>query len=351
MRSPNWVGDQVLAYPFFYWLRKRYPQAHITSACASWVESIQFRDLVDDVIPLDRPTDTTLSAKWRALESSAARLRDQKWDLAYALPPSFSAAWLLKRAGAQKRVGYPGDMRSLLLTRRVRRAPGVIHRAQEYVNLIEGESGWAQDFWPQLPNPEFHADAGKAGVLQHFDHKKSWPGFERFGATVKDYWVLAPGSMAESRRWSVDAFLSLTSLIHAETGWPGLIVGGPTEAPLGQQLASRAGSKLSDWTGQGAIPSFSEIFSNARFTVSNDSGLAHVASLSGSPTCVVWGAGEPKRTAPLGPGQVRLVASAPECWPCEQNTCALPGDKRLQCLKAIDPTRVWTEISRGFLSG
>ncbi len=338
-----------MAYPFFYWLRKHFPKATITAACVPWVESIQFRDLVDEVVALDRPTDDGLVAKWRAIESSTAKLKKQKYALAFTLPPSFSSAWFLKRVGAKKRVGYSGDARAWLLTSAIKPSSQPPHRAQEYVDLFGEPELRAMDFWPQAPNPEFKDDDGKPGVIKKFDSAKSWPGFERFKPPFKDYWVLAPGSMAESRRWSEDSFAALAALIQAETGLPGVIVGGPSEAPLGQRLVSRGGLQLSDWTGQGAIPSFSEIFSNARFTVSNDSGLAHVAALLGSPTCVVWGAGNPKSTAPLGPGKVRLVASAPDCWPCERNTCALPGEKRLQCLRMIEPARVWEEVSSGLL--
>ena len=54
VRSPNWIGDQVLAYPFFYWLRRTYPHARITAACVSWVKSVQFMDCVDEVLVLPR---------------------------------------------------------------------------------------------------------------------------------------------------------------------------------------------------------------------------------------------------------------------------------------------------------
>ena len=52
VRAPNWIGDQVLAFPFFHHLRKAYPKAHIAAVCVPWVENVQFKTLVDEVIVL-----------------------------------------------------------------------------------------------------------------------------------------------------------------------------------------------------------------------------------------------------------------------------------------------------------
>lgn len=365
VRAPNWIGDQVLAYPFFYSLRRAYPDAEITAVCVAWVESMQYRKQVDAVIELPRAVDTTLGARIRALNAAVEILRarsPQGWDLGFVLPPSFSGAWMFFRAGVACRVGYRGDGRSPLLTLAPRprgSSTGRLHRAQEYLDLlgfadpqIKAGPG-AQAFWPQQPNrelAEFKETELQPGVIQRFDYKHEWALKAALDPPREKYWILAPGSMAESRRWGLDQFVKLATIVHRETGLKGLIVGGPTEAPLAQQLIEHRGLGLADWTAQGAVPGLSLLFENAQFTVANDSGLAHVASLCGSPTCIVWGAGNPRHTSPLGPGRVRTVLSSPECWPCEKNVCSLEGDRRLQCLKQIGPEQVWEQIRDGLLT-
>src|ERR1700761_2779872 len=112
IRSPNWIGDQVLAYPFFYYLRRAFPRARIATCCLPWVESTQFRDSIDEVHVLPRPDRPGGLAKVKALEAGAAQLRAAgPWDLAISLPNSFSAAWLLKRAGAKRVRGFNIDAR------------------------------------------------------------------------------------------------------------------------------------------------------------------------------------------------------------------------------------------------
>ena len=45
----------MISFPFFYYLRKQYPKAHIAVVCVDWVKDIQFLDLIDEVYVLPRP--------------------------------------------------------------------------------------------------------------------------------------------------------------------------------------------------------------------------------------------------------------------------------------------------------
>ncbi|MCM2277833.1 MAG: glycosyltransferase family 9 protein [Oligoflexia bacterium] len=351
VRAPNWIGDQVLAYPFFHYLRQAYPRAKITVACVPWVEAIQFRNLVDEVIVLPRPLRRTLGARLEALESAGRLLkRSGPWELAFSLPNSFSAAWELFRAGARERRGYTFDGRGLLLKPGLPWGPASrIHRAEAYVGLLKAEAfahARVLDFWG-VP-PENDLDPGVPGVVSIFDAEKAWPKTEQVEPPPGAYWVLAPGSTAESRRWPIERFAALARRIATETGMPGVVVGGPAEAPLADELCRDRSLKLLDRTAQGPVSGLARLFAGARFSVCNDSGLAHIAALCGSAVAIAWGGGDPKRTRPLGPGKVRAVFNPVECWPCERNICARAQGPRLECLAGIQLEAVWKEISGGF---
>lgn len=350
VRTPNWIGDQVIAFPFFYYLRQRFPKAEIVASCVDWVSAVQYRGLVDRVEVLPRATDTTLRAKFSALEEGARKLRELgPWDLAITLPNSFSSAWVQWRAGARQRRGYLADSRGWLLTQRldlkVRREE---HRSEAYCQLLpEGMSGVrARDFWGFPPDNDL--DPGTPGVLPYFDAEKHWPQAKAAEAPSFPYWILAPGSTAETRRWPREMYAELARMVTAATGWIGLVIGGPKEAPLGSWLCEESGVKLQDWTGQGGVADYWKVFKHARFTVANDSGLAHVASLLGSSVGVIWGGGNPVHTRPMGPGHVKLVFNGVSCWPCESNECALPEGRKIECLRGISPQRVWEELNGAF---
>jgi heptosyltransferase II len=355
VRAPNWIGDQVLAYPFFYFLRKLYPQAQISVICVSWVEDIQFQDYINEVFVLPRLNDLSKGRKFLKLDEFAKTLRKRgPWDLAFSLPNSFSSAWLLWRAGALHRRGYAADARAWLLNDRVKWDPSSErHRGQAYVDLLPKatELGWIKDFWGIRPENEL--DSFTPGEQESFEPQKQWLKALPLSLTEKgfqNYWVLAPGATAESRTWPISFFMELAKKIHQETGWTGVIVGGTKEIALAAKLSEQDEVPLLDYTARGSVADLWPIFKNAQLTVCNESGLAHVAALCGSPVQIICGAADPKRTTPLGPGKVQVIFNPVECWPCEKNICTQIAGKKIQCLMGIHPVKVWEEIEIGILS-
>ena len=363
VRSPNWIGDQIIAYPFFHFLRRGYPRATIVVSCSAWTESVQFENLVDQVVVLPRIHGEGFWARMQAMEAAASALRKHgPFDVAISLPNSFSAAWILRRSGAKERIGYATDGRGFLLNRSIPWEPEKLgHRAEAYVHLLPEAARPPQDFsvtdfWGQPPEATQEGDKkvmdevlnpGTPSVVR-FEPSQAWASSSPLSPPISQpFWVLAPGSTAESRRWPLENFANLARRIATETGLIGLVVGGPTEAPVAERLCAESDLKLKDFTAQGPVGSLWPIFQQAKFTVSNDSGLAHVAALCGSQVQVVWGAGDPKRTEPLGPGRVRVLFNPVDCWPCERNTCSQNAALKLQCIRGMDSEEVWEEMKRG----
>jgi heptosyltransferase-2 len=350
VRAPNWIGDQILAFPFFHYLRRAYPRARVTSVCVDWVEPLQFAGLVDQVYRLPRAYRGTLREKLELLEQAARELRSQgPWDLSISLPNSLSSAWLLYRAGAKRRRGYKSDGRGWLLNDGLRWDPSPgLHRAQAYADLLPDGARPAipmQEFWGVPAENELDEDL--PGELPRFDHARYWPGVEQVEPPKQPYWVLAPGATADSRRWPVEYFRELARKIHATTKMPGVVVGGPKEAPLASALCAERELGLIDRVAQGPVTGLARVFGGAKFTVCNESGLAHVAALCGSFTQIVCGAADPRRTRPLGPGKVQVAINPVDCWPCERNACTQPAGLQIQCLRGIPSETVYEEIQRG----
>jgi len=342
VRTPNWIGDQVMAYPFFHRLREAFPDAHLAAFCVPWVEHIQFRNLVDEVIAVPVPLHRSLWEKWTSLEAAGhvARMRGP-WDIAISLPNSLTAAWQIFRSGAADRWGYAGDGRRWLLTRRVPNDGQTRHRSDTFMQILPEalrSDTPAADFWQPV-----------AGRSRRFPVDDAWGGFPVLPVPEEPFWILAPGSVADSRRWPVERFAEVARLIFAETGWRGVVVGGDSDAVLAQKLCAEPTLGLIDCTARGPVPVLRRHFEQALFTLANDSGLAHVAALCGSPVQVVWGAGNPRHTMPLGPGRVQVISTPIGCWPCERNTCQRTDGPAYECLDAITPEAVWRQIHDGLL--
>ena len=218
IRAPNWLGDQILAYPFFHYLRQGYPTAQITVACMPWVASLQFRHLVDAVCVLPQPRSSSVWAKARAMEAQGKLLRAQgPWDLGICLPNSFASAWLLARAHVRWRRGYSTDGRGWLLHDRLRwETWGTRHRAAAYVHLLPEPvrpHKSVEDFWEASTGSRSELDTSR--VQRQFDAWRAWPVETLVEPPAYPYWVLAPGSMAASRRWPVERFAALAKDICA----------------------------------------------------------------------------------------------------------------------------------------
>lgn len=355
VRSPNWIGDQVLAYPFFHYLREIYPHAKIGVICVKWVQTLQFKNLIDEIYTLPPMSGTRWISKIIAFEKIAQQIRHNgPWDLGITLPNSFSAAWILFRAGAKVRRGYDTDLRGFLLTERMNwEAHRNKHRSDIYIQLLFNQFNVSPYLGRRFPSAKTFWGEPE-GVLSNFDYKKAWLDDEQDenlleppSPALGPYWILAPGSTAESRRWPLERWAALARLIRNETGWTGVIIGGGAEQGGAQKLSADPLLGLLDWTGRGKASSYSEVFKKAQFAVCNDSGLAHVASLLGCSVQLIWGAGNPQITPPIGPGKVKMIFNPIECWPCERNYCIQQGEQNLACLKGIYPEAVWKEIQNG----
>ncbi len=341
IRAPNWIGDQVLAFPFYRMLREHYPDAWIAVICTDWVKDIQFRTLVDEVLILPKRKEDNWFQALRKIWDFAKFIRHKgHWDLGISLPNSFGSALLLYLAGAVKRRGYLTDLRGLLLTEKLPWKPGhEIHRSQAYLNLlsIEGLPRFeARDYWEN-------------SLEKTFDPIRYWPDIVPIEPPKSPYFIVAPGATADSRRWTADQFVAFIKKASDVYGLKAVVVGGNAEKAIAAHFYKK-GVPIEDFTGRGWVAAHWKLFRNARFTLCNESGLAHVAALCGSPIQIVCGAADPRRTKPIGPGAVQVKVNPIACWPCERNVCQFQDERKNQCLAGITPEDLFEEVKNGFFS-
>lgn len=345
VRAPNWIGDQVLAYPFYRELRQAYPKAWIAVVCTEWVADIQFKGYVDQIFILPKKRRDSFFQRAMKLIKFAKVLQSQgPWDLGISLPNSFGAAALFKLAKVIHRRGYDTDWRGPLLTERLAwTSSSDTHRAQAYLNLLGPELNKKGN--TQLDAREYWQMSGE----ESFDAVKHWPEADPIEPPEAPYFVVAPGATADSRRWSTAQFAELIRKVQQRYKWKTVVVGGPAEKRLAQEFADE-GLEVEDFTAKGTVAAHWKLFRQAKFSLCNESGLAHVAALCGTRVQIVCGAADPKRTRPIGPGPVQVTFNPVECWPCERNLCRFQDLRHNQCLKGIEPDRVIEEMNSGFFN-
>jgi len=127
VRTPNWLGDTVMALPMLAALRAAEPGARITLA-GRWATLLAGQGVADVALPYPRP----LAARRRLARALAA----ERADVAVLLPSSLESALAAWRWRAPRRVGYATDGRALFLTDALPLPAPRLHQMNEYAALL-----------------------------------------------------------------------------------------------------------------------------------------------------------------------------------------------------------------------
>ena len=106
IRSPNWVGDVVMATPAFRSIRENFSGAKITIALKSYVQKlIEGAPWFDEVLVLDSNNQYSESMQ---IFSLVKQIRFRKYDLGFLFPNSFSSALVLWLGGVKRALAIKG---------------------------------------------------------------------------------------------------------------------------------------------------------------------------------------------------------------------------------------------------
>lgn len=322
VRAPNHLGDVVMALPAL-----RAAAADVVVVVRGLAPLLRSAGLPGEIIPLDRGATGMLPA--------TRRLRHPRHARGILLTPSFSSALLFRLARVGHLRGAGTDRREMLLDDVVPREHiDAGHRASGYMLLVTGQAPG------DLPVPELPVAAEQIGRWRALAGGVDGPVVGIF-----------PGGAASSRRWAPERFAELVRALDRE-GVRTVVFGGSSERELTRVAAAEIAF---DAAGRTDLPLLAAGLASCDILVTNDSGPMHLASAVGTPVLALFGAGNPVRTGPLGPGH-RVVRRADlPCVPCVRNTCPRSGagfileNAERECLNLITPADV-LETARGMLA-
>jgi heptosyltransferase-2 len=335
IRSPNWLGDAIMALPAMGAVRRAFPEANITVAAPASVAPL-FRDDTNG-----RPDDV-LTIGDRSQETAA--LAAARFDTILLLPNSFRAAWASRRAAIPARWGYATAFRRPLLTRAVARPRGRLHQAQYYLELVRGLGLEALPESPRVqPRPETEARAAAFAAAQGIGT-----------ATIVGF---APGAAyGHAKRWPPARVADLIVRLTRESGAACVLFGAAGDRAAGREIESSLPPDVRaiNAIGRTDLRLLAGLVARCAAFVSNDSGAMHLAAALGVPVVAIFGPTDERVTAPLG-GPSRAGRHAePEiltrpvfCRPCMLRDC--PIDHR--CMKQISVDDVFAAVTRGLTIG
>jgi len=317
IRAPNHLGDFVLSLPAL----EAAPHADIL--VAHHLEPLARLALPGRVtLPLSRGAG--------GFARGVVQLRSRSRSSATLLTPSFSSALLVALAGIPQRRGSRTDHRGSLLTDPVDTVQvDTVHRSTAYMLLVTG----AAPAQPPIPLVTLDDSA-----------RTAWSALRPFDAPFVGVF---PGSRASARRWHPERFRQIVNRL-AEAGHRVIVFGGTEERELTAQVA---GSNAADLGSRCSLPALAAGLAECRWLLTNDSGPMHLAAAVRTPTVSLWGAGDPNRTGPLGPGHRLLRRTDLPCVPCVRNQCPRQGrgtilpEAERECMALLEVDQVWREIT------
>jgi len=326
--APQWIGDAVMTEPLLRRLQAR--GERLTVGALPWVAPV-YRAMPQVAEVIEFPfAHGGLQFKAR---TSLARQMKGRFDTAYVCPNSLKSALLPFLASIPKRVGYLGEARVGLLTHRLSNpSKGQRPPMVAFYSALSGEADVAQD------SPRLRLDDGQ------IDQALAAMGLQR-GA----FHVFAPGAeYGPAKRWPAAHFAELA----AQLDLPVVLLGSAKESALCEEIATpvnavRAGKCL-NLAGRTSLTRAFCAIAGAHSTVSNDSGLMHVAAAFGVRQVAIFGSSSPLHTPPLNErASVLWLKNDPayqpplDCAPCFARQCPL-GHTR--CLRDVDAARVLSAL-------
>jgi lipopolysaccharide heptosyltransferase II len=311
--KPGAVGDLLQMTPVIRALRRTYPDAKITLMVGAESTATLFRNdphLVR-VMVHDR-SRTSLFTTW-------TDLRKERFDLVLNFQRSNLRTWLLITAALPCR---------LLVYRKERQRS--IHAVVNYLDTLAPLGIPATDLQLEL----FLDDASREFARDLFASR---------GLDERSVVALNPGATHTVNRWPAERFAELADLIAHSLPAKTLIIGGPDDTALAEDIIARSRSKPLSIAGRTSLLQLGAVLERCSLLVSGDTGPLHMATAVGTRVIALFGAADPDRTGPVGTGHRIVRAPSVACVPCRSRTCNNPVYR--ECMEKITAETVLAEVS------
>ncbi|NAZ31051.1 MAG: lipopolysaccharide heptosyltransferase II [Caldimicrobium sp.] len=320
VRTPNWLGDALMATPVYYNLSKLgkvylFGHKNFINLFSHFPNAA--------TIPYD-PSDF-----FKNIKILRELIEKEKLTQGLLLTNSFSSAFIFFLARVEERIGYRGDLRDLFLTKAIDKPKKPVHQVDYYLYLLEalGIPIVSRDLY-FLVNESLLARAKK--VLTELKLDERTP-----------YVVFAPGAAyGPAKKWPLEYFKEVAKELSFE-GISVLVVGGRAEFSDGEFIISEI-NRGYNLCGKTSIEDLPGLFLGAKALVSNDSGLMHLGAALKVPQVAIFGSTSPELTGPKNPRAIVLKKDFP-CSPCFRRTCK---HEDYRCLKSITPDEVLKSLAK-----
>lgn len=330
VRCPNWVGDLIMATPLFECLRANLPGVRITALTRPYnAKIIAGAPWLDNVVLCKDKSFSGLLDTSGAVRSSGA-------DTALLLPNSIRSYLPVRLGGITKIYGYRRGGRKYLV-----KGPLPVMAEQGVLPMPMIDYYLDLCRWLGL---DIQANPAPSLFVSEDQSADAAALLARYGISKQDRVVgLNPGAkFGSSKCWPPEYFARLAELIEAQWGCRMLLLVGPGESQIADEIIARTRAKLintdADRIDLGLLK---PIIRRCDLLITNDTGPRHYATALKRPVVVIMGPTDPRYTSSNLEQTIVLRKDLP-CAPCHKKECP----EGHECMRDISPEEVMSAAVR-----
>ena len=321
----RFIGDTILTLPFLRNLREAYPEAKLDVLVGPVSgQVLEGSPYVDELITFDTTRFHKYdsgSGKAKSYWSYLLDIRKRKYDLVFVLKRSLSSAFLAFASGASERVGYATEGRSLLLTRAVPWNTD-IHEVDSLNEIIEATGIEATH---RIPDAYISPDETES-------IRKKIPALNGPGSKV----LIHAAAAHPDKTYPLDRWAHIVRTLKEKHGLSPFFTGAEADRATYSEIETLSGVQGVNVAGELSLRESMSLYKEMDLAVCVDSGPAHLAASTGTPTVTLFGPTDPVRWSPLGLNCKSLFDDSLSCRPCHyKKTCT-----NRECLTEFPPERV-----------
>ncbi len=324
--GPSWIGDMMMAQSLFKAVKARSADTQISVLAPQWSAPLLHR-MPEVSNPMEMPVGHG-ALQLGVRRKLAKTIRHHRFDQAIVLPGSFKSALIPWFAGIPKRTGFIGEQRwGLLNDIRKLDKPAMPQNVQRYVALAMNKNeGINNTVIENIYKPKLA-----------IDDQAVERALTRFGLhRDKPVLALCPGAeFGPAKRWPARHFAQVAKS-RKSRGWQVWLFGSGKDRAITASLNAMSGDSCIDLAGRTSLGEAADLMSCARFVVTNDSGLMHIAAALDCHVIAIYGSSSDQFTPPLTKRCDRLNLHL-SCSPCFKRECPLG---HLNCLNQLLPQQI-----------
>ena len=310
---PSWIGDTIMSQSLLFELKRIHKDCNIDVIARPYIsELINLIPEINKKIFLDiNHGSFGLSERLNLVNE----IKKNNYTDVYILPNSFKSAIVPWLARIPNRIGYTTEFRQMLLTKKYKYKKHERTMVDRYLHLANCK-------YNSQIQPKLNISAQyQRSIIEKFQIKID-----------KKIIMLCPDAeFGNAKKWPVEHWLSLAKLFR-EQNFSVFFLGKDTH--IDDRISCEEGlSDVRSLIGQTSLLDVTYLLSISNLTISNDSGLMHIAGSVNSKIIAIYGSSSPIYTPPLiSEDSGEVIYKDLSCSPCFKKECPL---SHLNCLRSI----------------